>query len=847
MSAGHWAPMAWLWRGLARRGAQRTGAAGACTESTVSERAVSAREASAAADGLGEALFEHVPALVLVLDPAGRVLRFNRASQVLSGLAPEAVRGRFVWEVLVDEVDAAGLRDAFREATLATYPRQYLNRWHTPGGDVRQVAWTETAVPDGSGGIAQVVAMGADLTAQKRAERALRNARDEMERRIVLRTAALRTTNEALVRSEARLAEAQRIAHIGSWDWDMVHDQLYWSDEVFRILGLAPHQFGPSVEQFLARVHQDDRPQVKAALEVALKQREPYRLDLRVLHPDGQLRTVQAEGVVTYDAAGTPLRMAGTLQDITERKAAEEALRRATNELEARVTERTAELARANQALRFTQFAVDHAADAVIWTDAARRLVYINDAACNLLGCSREQIVGRDFTAVTQDEKAARLLSTVQGPGSITFESQLRRRDHSTLPVEITANALVYEGAEYFCLFARDISERRRNEETHRSQLMAARALSSISSRFVARDDIEHAIREGLAELAALMQADCAYLLRLTKTTALTVDWYAGCCEQGPHPDLDEALAALPALYKGDVVVGPAGADGGTSVFVPLFAEQVLVSIIAFYKAHAVERWYEGDFPLLRVAARVITAAIQRNRAELQTMTLLEENRRLARESLEIQERERAHLARELHDELGQCLTAIRADAQSICRLSRDREPRIFASSQAIGEVASRVYEVVRNMMRRLRPEMLDELGLGEALREIVAQWRARHPDIAWSLTMPDVLGPFPEAVQITAYRLVQEAITNVIKHAHATRVEVCIEQEDRNLTVSVADDGLGLEGAPHGGLGLLGMRERVLAAGGRFEIQSHPGRGFRISAVFPLKTREESACHVGK
>ncbi|MGE0081887.1 MAG: PAS domain S-box protein [Thiohalomonadaceae bacterium] len=838
MSAGNWASVAWLWRGTARRERLRAGEA---AEGSVPERETSV-QCAVPEDALGEALFEHAPVLVVVLDAQGRILRFNRACQTLSGLAPEAVRGRFLWEVLVDDGDAAALREAFQGASLTTYPRQYLNRWHTSGGDVRQIAWTETALPDGEGGVAQVLAMGNDLTAQKRAERALRNARDDMERRIVLRTAALRTTNEALARSEARLAEAQRIAHIGSWDWDVVHDQLYWSDEVFRILGLAPHQLGPSVEQFLLRVCEEDRPQVQGALDMALKQRAPYSVDFHVRHPDGRIRVVHAEGVVTYDAAGVPVRMAGTLQDITERKTAEEALRRATNELEARVAERTAELARANQALRFTQFAVDHAADAVIWTDAARRLVYVNEAACGLLGCSRDQIVGADFAAIMQDAKAAGMLSAARGSGSITFESQLRRRDRSTLPVEITANALVYEGTEYFCLFARDITERRRDEEIRRSQLMAARALSSISSRFVARDDIEHAIREGLAELAALMQADCAYLLRLSKSTGLAAEWYAGCCEQGAHPDLGEALAALPALHKGEVVLGQAGAGDGISVFVPLFAEQVLVGVIAFSNAHAVERWREGDFPLLRVAARVITAAIQRNRAELQTMTLLEENRRLARESLEIQERERAHLARELHDELGQCLTAIRADAQSICRLSRDREPRIYASGQAIGEVASRVYEVVRNMMRRLRPEMLDELGLGEALREIVGQWRTRHPDIVWSLTMPDSLGPFPEAVQITAYRLVQEAITNVIKHAQASRVEVCVKQGDGSLTVSVADDGRGLEGAPHGGLGLLGMRERVLAAGGRFDIQSHPGRGFRISAVFPIES-ERGEC----
>jgi PAS domain S-box-containing protein len=839
MSAGPWNAVARLWRSLNGCGvaacASAPGSQAAAQEGTASGSAPPPEPQAPAgrASDFNRALFESVPALVMVLDPEGHILRFNRACELLSGLSREAVRGRLLWDLLVHADDAPRLREAYARISPATFPRHYVNRWCMPGGDERQIAWTETALIDAEGRLDGIIATGNDLTAQKNAERALRQALDDMERRIVLRTAALRTTNDALVRSEARLAEAQRIAHIGSWDWDVAHDQLYWSDEVFRILGLTPHQLGPSIEQFLACVHEDDRARVQDAMDAALMRRQPYSVDFLVRRPDDQVRAVQAEGVVTHDADGKPLRMAGTLQDITERKANEEALRRATNELELRVVERTAELHLANQKLRFTQFAVDHAADAVFWTDTAHRLVYVNEAACRLLGCSRPAVTGLDFAEISADSKAGELLSAARGPGSITFESQLRRRDGSTLPVEITANALVYEGAEYFCLFARDITERRHDEILRQNQLLAARALSSISSRFVARDDIDDAIREGLAELAALLQADCALLLRLGKATALAVDWYAGCCEAIPDPAV--YVPALPALAKGEVVTQ--STPRGPTALVPLFAEQVLVGAIAFENAQAVERWCDGDFTLLRVAARVITAAVQRHRAELQTMRLLEENRRLARESLEIQERERAHLARELHDELGQCLTAIRADAQSICRLSRDREPRIFASGQAIGEVASRVYEVVRNMMRRLRPEMLDELGLGEALREIVGKWRARHPDIAWSLVLPESLGALPEAVQITAYRLVQEAITNVIKHANASRVEVSVTLDDAGLTVTVCDDGCGLEGAPHGGLGLLGMRERVLAAGGRFDIHSHPGHGFRVSAVFPLDT----------
>jgi signal transduction histidine kinase len=131
---------------------------------------------------------------------------------------------------------------------------------------------------------------------------------------------------------------------------------------------------------------------------------------------------------------------------------------------------------------------------------------------------------------------------------------------------------------------------------------------------------------------------------------------------------------------------------------------------------------------------------------------------------------------------------------------------------------------------------MLDELGLAVALQDIVKQWRNRHPEMEWVLEVSDPLGTLPEAAQITAFRVVQESITNVIKHAGATRVEVVAVRNAKGLEVTVHDNGHGRSPTGQRGLGLLGMRERVLAAGGRFEISNKQGEGYRIHALFPLQ-----------
>ena len=140
---------------------------------------------------------------------------------------------------------------------------------------------------------------------------------------------------DALRASEQGLAEAQRIAHLGNWDWDIEANSLYWSDEIYRIFGLAPQEFGATYEAFLNRVHSDDRHLVQRSVDEALYDHKPYRIDHRIVLPDGAERVVHEQAEITYGPTGQPVRMVGTVQDITERKMAEAALQRSERELRA--------------------------------------------------------------------------------------------------------------------------------------------------------------------------------------------------------------------------------------------------------------------------------------------------------------------------------------------------------------------------------------------------------------------------------------------------------------------------------------------------------------------------------
>jgi PAS domain S-box-containing protein len=136
-----------------------------------------------------------------------------------------------------------------------------------------------------------------------------------------------RRAEDSLRLSEARLTEAQRISHLGNWEWDIITNELLWSDEIYRIFGLAPKQFGATYESFLNSVHPDDREFVQQSVNEALYEGRPYDITHRVLLPDSTVRIVHEMGEVTFDNNGKPLKMVGTVHDITEIKRAEEELR----------------------------------------------------------------------------------------------------------------------------------------------------------------------------------------------------------------------------------------------------------------------------------------------------------------------------------------------------------------------------------------------------------------------------------------------------------------------------------------------------------------------------------------
>jgi two-component system sensor histidine kinase UhpB len=231
----------------------------------------------------------------------------------------------------------------------------------------------------------------------------------------------------------------------------------------------------------------------------------------------------------------------------------------------------------------------------------------------------------------------------------------------------------------------------------------------------------------------------------------------------------------------------------------------------------------------------------QLNHLAITLGSAVDDKRRLAERTVSLQDQERKEIARELHDEFGPYLFALRAHASALMRLADAGVVEASAMrrhGQAILEQVNAVQQFNRRMLERLRPVGLAELGLREALGALVRLWRESHPEVAIATEISPSLEPSGETAELTIYRVVQEALTNVFRHAEASTVDVTIvpagQRGGRACTmVRVRDDGRGFGDDHRRGFGLVGMRERLLALGGTLEIAS-AGSGVTVEAMVP-------------
>ncbi|WP_136415246.1 PAS domain S-box protein [Herbaspirillum sp. ST 5-3] len=612
-----------------------------------------------------------------------------------------------------------------------------------------------------------------------------------------------RSATEALRKSEASLANAQRIAQLGNWDSEFASGELYCSDEVFRIFGLAPRQDKPRLRAYLARVRRDDKNKVVTAIRDALNGSARLDITFHLALPDGAEKTVQAQADVVFDSAGQAASMKGIVQDISEKIAAEKLLHKRAEQFRA---------------------LVENSPDVIARFDRDSHCVYANPAIEKAVGLRFCEIAGKAPDEFGLHPQVAAMWMTSIKKVFVTrladsFDFSLRtmsgeRHFQARLVPEFGPDGRVGK----VLAVARDISVIKGGEAVLRESEQRLHGITTNIPGMVFQCQLrlrDNALRftyvsEGSVPLLNLRPGQVQFDRDAIPNLIVEQDRAAF------HNSLEQSARTMAVWnWEGRVM------DGQD------------------------ERWINcRATPRLNTSDEVVWEGVMFNISDSKrTEEKIRQSRQLLRELSahmeSVREEERKRIAREVHDELGQSLTALRMDV-SMLRLNFGwQNPQLLDRIQSMTELVDRTIRIVRHVTSTLRPAALD-LGLTAAIEWLVEDFIGRT-GIVCMLNTDGYEVVLDDSRATALFRIVQESLMNVVKHAEASKVEISIKEEPDHVCIEVADNGKGFASESSqkpGSFGLIGIRERALMIGGTLEIHSVPGQGTRVWICIPFETQ---------
>lgn len=616
--------------------------------------------------------------------------------------------------------------------------------------------------------------------------------------------AALRELNQSLEKKvadrTAALAEAQQLAHIGSWEWDVATNAVTWSDELYRIYGMTPQERSMSYDEFLERVHPDDRQLVRQVVERAYRDHRPFTFQHRITLPNGTIRTLNARGEVFLDSEGKPKKMFGTGQDITEQKMYESAL------LESE--ERYRNL-------------VETAKDVILTFSIDGRITSLNPAFENVTGWSRQEWIGRSFSELLHPDDLAlamqRFARVMRGEVLPGHEWRVRAKSGEYLVGEMLTAPLRRNGNIVGLLgIARDVTERKRAE---RQIQILAQTIKSMNECVVITD-LENTI---LFVNPAFLRT---YNYEENELIGKSVTMLRA--PSTPQELADRITAdTLSGGWSGEVYNVRKGGEEfpiALSTSVIHDDEGKPIALVGSSRDISNER---------KMQRQLEEAGRQRN----------EDLHRFAISVQRAQEDERRRIARELHDDLGQRLSGMKLNIEMLEESIPLTDPSTLESLQAFRSQIDGMITEIRNISSNLHPAALDDFGLMVALRLLCQDFQKVQKHISVTCEMGTVkVEHFNPEVEIALYRIAQEALSNIARHSEAQTVGLQLLHDGKSVKLMIEDDGKGFDplklrsnGQRNRGLGLISMRERAEHLGGSVHIESTVGHGVTIQVEIPL------------
>jgi PAS domain S-box-containing protein len=391
-------------------------------------------------------LAENSPDVIVRFDRQYRHLYANHAAANVYGCSHEEIIGKTLNELGSDPVKTKLWEECHEKAFATGKPETMEFEYISPGG--KEYYFNTRIVPEFvDGEVSSVLAISRDIKDIKKAESTLKETLDNLEELVKKRTVELEKACSSLQESEKGLAEAQKRSHLGSWNWNIVTNELYWSDEIYRIFGLSPQEFGATYDAFLSYLHPEDRDYVINAVNEALKGK-PYSIDHRIILASGEERIVHEQGEIDFGNGNVPVRMTGIVQDITERKKVEKAL----------------ELANA-----YNRSLIEASLDPLVTIGPDGKITDVNRATELVTGYNRSELIGTDFSDYfTEPEKAREGYKHVFQKGSVRdYALEIQHRSRKIVPVLYNVSVYRDENGEVIGVFAaaRDVTELKKAEK----------------------------------------------------------------------------------------------------------------------------------------------------------------------------------------------------------------------------------------------------------------------------------------------------------------------------------------------------------------------------------------------
>jgi PAS domain S-box-containing protein len=724
----------------------------------------------------------------------GVILQANQTALSRMGKTSEDVIGRRFNEILSAEL-ARSRTARLRETIESGQPREFED-------ERNGVIFHHSFYPvfDAGQNVIQVVSFSRDITERRQAEQAVRDG-------------------------EERLRFALETSHTGAWDLDLADHTAFRSLEHDRIFGYAELLPLWTYEMFLDHVLAGDRGDVDAKFRHATETQGDWSFECRIRRADGEVRWIWAAGRHRADSAGALHRMAGIVQDITERKRAEEELQKLAS-------------------------VVRHSSELINVAALDGTMIFINEAGAEMLGLSAEEVEQTNILQVIsdplQDKVKNEVFPSLKEKGFWTGELQYRN---------LKTGRLIDVYATTFTL----------KDPDRGTPLFLANTSIDITQRKQA----EEALRKSEEKFIKTFQSNpaCIGLSRLSDGLVI---------------EANEVMLNVLG-YSGDEFIGHKIPDLGVWAN-PADRERLLQTLAAEGRSMNQEYWLRirtgelrlcnhsaemiqlGDVPhviftffditerkraeeklrlseeALQQANEYLEQRVRERTMDLQHLTgQLEQSRhelrKLASELVMSEERERKRIAGVLHDDIAQTLAAARMRLDLLQSLSSDQKDK-----QTLQEVKNFLVQSIqetRALMTDIGNPLLFDLGLKAACEALANRLMERHP-VRIHCDIPDTYKHLDPDVKTILYQVVRELLNNIAKHSQARNARVMIYMEDGHFRVQVTDDGVGFDpqalGAPtaEGGYGLYSIRERLIAIDGRLGIESTPGAGTVVTAILP-------------